>query len=294
MVRLSGGLGNQLFQYALGRAVAARRETTLLLDARSGFQADPYGRTAALRSLPIRASWLDEQSGLVGFARRPAVLRMLALWPSLARRTVGSTVHREGELFGYDRSVFECALPAYFMGYWQNLQYFAPISDALRSEIAWRGELTAYAQEVMGMMRSSNSVAVHIRDYRAEDLARFAKRKTDHRTLPHTYHRTAMEQLERRWSNLRYFVFSKDPIDLELFRSRDCVQVDARRIGNDLAEQWLMSQCRHQIIANSTYSWWAAWLNAAAGKTVFAPRRWFESNLSVAGILPAEWHILDL
>ena len=294
-VRLSGGLGNQMFQYAFGRAVAESASAPLFLDASSGFAGDPYGRSVSLSRLPIVAGYrTPELNWLARIASaRRAPCRVVASLQNLGARRGGERIYRERGLFEFDPAVFAPASAVFYVGYWQNPRYFEAVAASLRTELSATPQLNDYARGILERIRGTEAVAIHVRNYEGADRLRFKKRRTDHLTLSPAYYRQALEIMDEKASQPVYLVFSDDPVvDLSFLGARPGLRVEGRLIGDDLVEQWLMSQCRYQIIANSTFSWWAAWLNNHPRKCVVAPRNWFGDPLPAWNLLPRDWMIV--
>lgn len=285
-----------MFQYAFGRAVAEAWQVGLHLDVRSGFFGDPYRRSVTLKRLPVVA---DDRGPELNRWARGAVRRR---WPYRLVAPLqnfgtprGERVYCEKRLFEFDPAVFDLSRPTYFVGYWQNPRYFAACSASLRTELAAKVTLNAYARGLLERIRGSESVAVHVRNYDRADRLLFKKQRTTHLTLPSAYYEQGVEMISNRIQRPTYFIFSDDPdTKISALNGADHVRVDAHLIGDDVNEHWLMSQCRHQLIANSTFSWWAAWLNGYPDKQVIAPRRWFRDGLPAWKILPAEWQVIAL
>lgn len=148
-------------------------------------------------------------------------------------------------------------------------------------------------EEVLAEIESTNSVGVHIRRYDKADLKLYGRVRTDQRTLDYSYYEKALALVRKRERNLRVFLFSDDPeAKLPLSYRGEFTRIEPQEIGNCAAEQALMARCKHQVIANSTFSWWAAWLNLNPDKLVVAPRRWFRSNRRNDGIFPSGWEVL--
>lgn len=290
-VRLSGGLGNQMFQYAFGRAMAETGAAELFLDITSGFVRDPYGRNVTLTRLPVVAQYRAPR--LNWLARLAASNQVPHRLVAPLQNIGGSRVERiycEKRLFEYDPSVFEHSAPRFYVGYWQNPRYFERSASLLRRELTATTVLDEYGQALLDRIRGSESVAVHVRKYDRADYLRFKKQRTSHLTLPASYYQQAVGIVKGRIGRPTYLVFSDDPAaDISFLGEGEHFRVDSGRIGDDLAEQWLMSQCKHQIIANSTFSWWAAWLNNNPRKFVVAPNRWFSDSLPGWKILPPDW-----
>lgn len=293
-VRVLGGLGNQLFQYATGRALAERFASELVLDA-----ADLVGSGRAyylplLRTRGRTAARMDRpwavRAGLLGRAAR-----LLEVMHPTEERIVVREAEPDGRLLP-ERTRF----PVYLDGYWQSEGHFADLAHPLREELRPAFAPGADADHARAAILAARCpVAVHVRrgDYASDPAA-----AAHHGVLGESYYARALTALEERLGVLDVFVFSDDPAvaaEYETFRARGATVItlpdaapgvaEARR---DLEEFALMATCRHQVIANSTFSWWAAWSNPRTDKCVVAPARWFADGTASETIVPAGWYRL--
>jgi len=279
VVRLIGGLGNQMFQYAVGRALAHRRGTVLKLDL-SAFE-KPVGagipRPCGLGAFELAA----------GAAARADVRRLK--YGGRVRAALGLRAHtylRERAANVYDPRVEKCGADAYLRGYWQTERYFADCRELLLRDFALRaGEPEP---ELSRRMHESDSVGLHVRrgDYVAN-----ARTNARHGTCEPGYYAQAIALLAPRLRRPEFFVFSDD---LAWARANLDLPTPARFVSRpglaDAAELVLMSRCRHQIVANSSFSWWAAWLNANPDKAIVAPRRWLRREEDESpDLVPSTW-----
>lgn len=292
VVVMRGGLGNQMFQYAAGRALSARSGTPLLLDAtllqdrfprkditRYALDLDIFEimpRFTALsriaRAVPVPGLWLALDLGVMKI--RDA-LGMRKIW-------------REKD-YADDPRAFESQNDATLWDYWQSEKYFTDIKDKIQSEFRFREPLAGEAAGIGEAVRRENSVSLHVRrgDY---ILPKYAKL---YGGTDLAYYGRAIAHVAERVKNPRFFIFSNDAAWCrENIKSPfPMVYVPAGAAGPKASfHLQLMSLCKHNIIANSTFSWWGAWLNANAGKIVVAPKQWYrDSNMPAAGIVPAGW-----
>lgn len=280
-----GGLGNQFFQYAYGRALAYRNRTTLKLDI-SWYDSHPK-RRYSLDQFKIAATTAgDEDIGNV-LRRRNGVLGKVdaglqRLKPYYKRRYVRERV------LSFDPNIARLSHDAYLVGYWGSPRYFSSIAEVLRAELtlayAMDSTNASYVQQIM----NCNSVSVHVRrgDYvEARQQALFG-------LLPVTYYQRAIHYLATQLKDPHFFVFSDD-----IEWCRESIQIDyahdfvSSADGNaDYIDFTLLNSCRHHIIANSTFSWWGAWLSQWNGRVVVAPRQWYaDSRYSAHDLVPEEW-----
>lgn len=285
-VRLMGGLGNQLFQYAFGRQAADRLGVPLALDLRWFDHFDPVTtpRAYELGRYPIRAAIAPPKS-LPAYP--PRFLSRLAQ-PLLDRLT--------GRMRAYERHQPgfhpDSAVPrdnTLYIGYWQSEKYFPDVADQLRVEFAPRTPPDAPNAEYADAIRGCEAVSVHVR---RGDYASTPHVNTVHGLAPLDYYREAIRRIRGAVSAARFFVFSDDLAwcreNLPLGPSAVFVQGnDGDRAFEDLR---LMSLCRHHVVANSSFSWWGAWLNPNPDKVVIAPRRWFaDPSIDTTDLVPPSW-----
>lgn len=259
-VRLSSGLGNQLFQYAAGRAVAERTRTKLRFDI-SFFGTEP-NRTYALGDFLIRARVVDGPSHATGAAVRRGLETAYA-----RQRFQAEVVHERRN--GYDAEVLAAPSPNSFLsGYWQSERYFADHAELIRRELRPRvgRRVSAQAAEIAA---SPCSIAVHVR---RGDLVEDARMREIFGLTDPAYFGRAVARLLDSNPAARCFVFSDDPEwcrdELELPAPKHVVSGDNAPF-EDLA---LMAACDHAVITASTFAWWGAWLGERPGTTVIAPR----------------------
>lgn len=284
IVRLVGGLGNQMFQYAMGLAVATKVNGRLLLDV------DFVGNGVARREFELTRAFVGPFQ-----LATPEEQRAVLGWRAYFRRAMGRPT---ATLLGCKRVAVERGLefvptfaglsaPVYLVGYWQSESYFLDVAQQLRERLSFVPPDAANAA-MLREISSCESVAVHIR---RGDYAEVSSITACHGLCPPSYYERAASQLLERQPNLRFFLFSDD---LEWTRDNirlpaECVYVEVNRGGSAFNDMRLMSACRHQVIANSTFSWWAAWLNTNQKKHVIAPERWFASGSPATSICPQEW-----
>ncbi|MGV8081422.1 MAG: alpha-1,2-fucosyltransferase [Syntrophales bacterium] len=288
IVRLNGGLGNQLFQYAAGRMLADYHRTELKLDL-SAFHAG-QGRTYRLNHFRIRESVAgdDEIDALCGPPRtsfRGIAFRFLQKMKPYHRRSI----FQERCVGRYDPDILRTPKNVYLRGYWQSEKYFLPIADTIRGEIVGTETQDARSRDLKAEILRTSSVSVHVRrgDYVTDPAAREI-----HSLCDDDYYRRCVRFLEDRVKDLRCFVFSDEPdwVRRNLDLGRPAVVVDHNGGEKDCEDLLLMCRCRYHIIANSSFSWWGAWLSGFPEKIVLAPRSWFRAGtLEETDIVPDSW-----
>ena len=284
-MRLEGGLGNQLFQYAAGRAASLKLGVELHLDDRN---CNPNSNRPYL---------------LHHFGHAAKIARGNHLPPKAFRGLTGKILLKYWEARGYYilqrnpnlcRQLLQPKVGDYFSGFWQDERYFQDIANVLRKELQVITPPSEENKLILQEIKMTNSVALHVRrgDYisHPSNLNAFA-------ACSPNYYIEAMKFLEVKIAGpLRYFVFSDDIIwvRLNIELPKNVVFVDINNDQTSYEDLRLMSNCAHNIIANSTFSWWGAWLNANVQKMVIAPRKWYlAENLSNEHINAETFTIID-
>lgn len=287
VVRICGGLGNQLFQYAAGKQLSLINKTPLVLDLSSyhwdkvrSYRLDCFNISAhALHEYPLPGSVINN---------RRRVTRHI--WYGLLSITPGYPWIFIREKPGQMRRLpSDAKKHIYLDGYWQHEAYFRNIATLVRKEFALRRSLSDQGMEMLNTIQRENAVSIHIR---RTDYVSNPRVVATNGVCPLTYYHEAVELLSERVSQPTFFVFSDDISwarhNLKLdFPIRF---VDIQGVDQDCQDLFLMSQCKHQIIANSTFSWWGAWLNSNPSKIVIAPQRWYSAKRrQKQQIVPSEW-----
>lgn len=326
LLQIAGGLGNQMYQYALARKLAGKGDGIILTDRyllgvqlqparkyrldKFCVQTTPVPWHHVLRFNPVEfATRLVRRSLPKGLAAR-VLGRMERLgWKSTCDYRfykyqphqpkpplqVGATVAERH--FHFDPEVLNLSGDILLMGYWQTEKYFSDIAPQLRADFQLRRPLEGEDARVAAQMREALSVSLHIR--RGDK----AVAKDFNGTTPEFCVR-ALEWFRSRLPSPRFFVFSDD---WEWARQHvpeapDVVYVSHNSVGQDV-EDWkwaenlhLMSLCQHHVIAPSSFSWWAAWLNPSPDKIVLSPpyQRWLNfPNCDTSDVIPESWIQLD-
>jgi hypothetical protein len=306
IVRQFSGLGNQMFQYAAGRYYAQQLGAEVCVALDPPHKALSYGHprpfllshfaiSAQFRELNPLERILFHADNIVTHSRRLRSLR-----PIVGRLLYGSLKHglriqlvTETEEQSYQ---FQQALPfnqkantIYLLGYWQVHQIPASISPELRREFTLRDPPTDKNSELHRLIKNTgNAVAIHVRrgDYTLEVEGNVA--------LPMSYYSSAVSQLNQTLRNPTFFIFSDD-----IGFARNNIRSDISAVFVDHNDSFsahedlrLMSACRHHIIANSTFSWWGAWLSPHRDGIVIAPRNWMGRRPRYDDLFPSNWRLL--
>ncbi|MEI7635944.1 MAG: alpha-1,2-fucosyltransferase [Syntrophus sp. (in: bacteria)] len=288
ITRIFGGLGNQLFCYAAARRLALANNAELVIDDVSGFVYDTvYKRRYQLThfSIPCRTATAGER--LEPFYRiRRYIKRTYNLRRPFEER---SYIQQEG--IELDPRLLQIKLRGtlYLEGYWQSENYFKDVEQTIRSDLRIKPPTDAANTAIVARICDSLAVAVHVRFFDESETCLY--------NVPRDYYARAVAWMETRLQSPHYFVFSDRPA-----AARAYIPLPDQRITcvshnhgdeNAFADLWLMTQCSHFIIANSTFSWWGAWLGGTKGKIVTTPKIFQDkiekTNWGFHGLIPAHW-----
>lgn len=288
-VQLCGGLGNQLFQYAAGMALAVRHNTDLILDLsilnaiNDGVTKRNFELNNFKCSARVAAKAETRFSSYFRYAR--SLSRFFSPW----------NVFIEPDTESYNDNFDRLPNQTYLVGYWQSNSYFSKISDRLLQEFTPLNSLTEKNIAIMQQIRTSNSVSVHIR---RGDYVSLQSATNHHGVLPLSYYESAISYVQKNINSANFFIFSDDIAwckeNLPIYDNK-VVYVENIDPGNAWQDMILMSHCCHNIIANSSFSWWGVWLadqrsNNKADRIVIAPARWFLNvKYNLEHRLPSKW-----
>ncbi|MDD5165091.1 MAG: alpha-1,2-fucosyltransferase [Candidatus Pacebacteria bacterium] len=299
IIRISGGIGNQLFQYALGRALSLAHNTELKLDTHFyGLNIEPN------RSFKLPHFNIQHIEQLIATDSNFIKTGI----PNPIKQDVFSKIIRKGFRFiesikplqkrkiilepGFDfiPEVMQIDHDCYLSGVWQSEKYFKQFETTIKSDFQLKKPLSDRGAELEKMIESSLSVSIHIRrGDQVNDPALLKK----HGDLTREYYSGALEYIKEKTNGapLRVFVFSDEIewVKNNMNFSPDAVYVSEYNIP-DYEELIIMSSCTHNIIAKSSYSWWGAWLNTNPQKIVIAPKQRFGDPKTIAhDLIPESW-----
>jgi hypothetical protein len=289
VVRIKGGLGNQLFQYAAARRLALANNAELVVDDITGFTRESkYNRKYMLDKFRIKARKATPRERLEPFERfRRGFSKFIAQQRSFHLRR-----YVEQESIDFDPRLLEYRVKgiAYLDGLWQSEKYFKDIEETIREDLIIKSPTDRANLEIAKQIKSCNAVAIHIRWFDKPDS------KESENNIKRSYYKRAVEEIMNKITEPYYFLFSDQPD-----AARQMLNIPKNRITNvshnrgdenAFADLWLMSQCKHFIIANSTFSWWGAWLSDSASKIVICPKqKSFEGKQGWGffGLIPDMW-----
>lgn len=290
VVNLIGGLGNQMFQYACGFALGRELELPVKLCTDMFDTYTLHNGPELHHVFPISsavADIRDMQSLLGSWRARPGIRKLLEHHALKVLRNRYFIVERQ---IPHSQNLCAAAKDgAYLQGYWQSEQYFANHSDALRKQFGFHNPPDGRNAELINQIRGDVSVSLHAR---RGDYAHCPRTRAFHGLCEPEYYLRAIDFLRRRVAKFRLFAFSDDPqwvAETLKAAHSDMVIVNHNRGNQSYNDMRLMSMCNHHIIANSSFSWWGAWLNADPDKIVIAPRKWFVYADDTADLIPETW-----
>ncbi len=281
-VRLTGGLGNQMFEYAAGRAMAVRLGARLRLD--PTLIAYP-GRHETPRSMAIDCFNIK---GAISEPQQSSLRRLLSYSPVSTRiwDLLPGPFMMDRRPHHLDERLLRRNGAATISGYWQREEYFSDVADVIRDDFMLSTPPGPRWQRVAERIASGPSLGVHVR---RGDYVTNARANAHHGLPGVEYVRRALALLGSATADVQSFVFSDDPDwcrrELGFLPQATFVQG-----FKDYEELVLLSRCQHKVIANSSFSWWAAWLGEPSGGTIVAPRTWLQgAEPDVPSPVPARW-----
>lgn len=279
---LTGGLGNQMFQYAFGYALSRKKSFTFKYHFINHPNNTP--RSFELNHLRITAKKAGipdlEQVGYPTSIIKSALTQLRLHKPSILNE---DNIDIRTPLDFFQDNY-------YIRGYWQSEKYFLDYSNEIRQQFIFKELLKDKNARLEHKMKNSKSVAVHVRrgDYVTNKTA-----FDYHGLCSVEYYKSAMNFVESKIKHPIYFFFSDDQqwVKSNLKSKSESYYVDWNKGASSFHDMHLMSLCKHNIIANSSFSWWGAWLNSNKDKIVCAPNKW-TNKISKPNLLPAKWNII--
>lgn len=290
IVRIKGGLGNQLFCFAAARRLAFKNDAELVIDNITGFERDHiYKRKYMLDHFKIQARTINKFEIFWPFERYwLGFLKWFSKFQHYSNR-----FYLQEENMNYDERLltYEVKKILYLDGYWQSESYFNEIEKIIREELSIIPPTDLLNQQLALNISKTESVAIHVRWF--DDPGSIASHN-----VTVDYYNRAISMIENKIEGPHYYIFSDNPeaAKSKLNIPENRLTLISHNIGdeNAYADLWLMSQCRYFITANSTFSWWAAWLGSWEKKIVFTPNLKIEGKTSWGfnGLIPKEWIIV--
>lgn len=270
IIKIHGGLGNQMFCYIvykkillIGKEIYVDIKDTY--KSHNGYELENIFNIKTIKAdINTSIYYSDSNSNILQRVRRKI----------FGRR---KTFFKEKIEFKYDNNIFNIDNDKYLSGYWQSIKYLEGIEDEIRKDFTFKNKLDNKNLEALNLINNSNSISIHIR---RGDYFRGNNEKLFGNIATVDYYKKAMKIIEEKIENPVYFVFSND---MEWVKENIEFKCEANYIDWNVGEDsykdmQLMSNCKHNIIANSTFSWWGAWLNNNQNKIVIAPKKWINKE----------------
>jgi len=292
IVSLFGGLGNQMFQYACGKSVASRLGVELKLDV-SLVQDRAERKNFTYRDYELGVFKIKEEIATIEEVRQ----YIPNLWNSklylkqlykLKRFFNGNSFYNEKLKFIYNKDIEQVKDNTYLYGYFQTEIYFKTLRNELLQIFRIQQEIDLINSSLISQMKSENSISIHVR-------------RGDYLNSPfeildiQNYYQKAIEFIQKEINSPVFYIFTNDYLwvekNFELLNIKKTI-VKINSDNQSYLDMILMSNCKHNICANSSFSWWGAWLNTNPSKIVIAPDRWFKNAEyvnSISDLLPKGW-----
>lgn len=293
IIKISGGIGNQFFQYAFAKALEFRRGIEVKID-RSHFDMQN-------KNITKRIFLLDNFKLSLKIAKREDFKKIgvpfppeNGFWGKIKKaifkveeyfRPDGNKKIIEDTTFGFDDSIFKIRDNSYVSGIWPSPRYFKSIEDIVFKDIMLKNHLSKNAEFFLGKIQEYNSVSIHIR------RGDYLKYPNKFGLCSLEYYEKAVEKIKQSVISPVFFVFSDDInyAKENLKIGHNVFYVSGLDV-EDYEELVLMSKCKHNIMANSTFSWWGAWLNKNRNKIVIAPKMLRKDDKNTSDFIPQEWN----
>lgn len=282
--QLMGGIGNQMFQYAAARALSVKRGMPFKVH----FE-DPYKDVVRTYNLDIFQLKIEHAN----------IKELKAIRPSTGLKRKVHQLFRfhekkhfiaERQYFVYDPSLFSAPANSYLYGFWQTPKYFLDIEAIIREDFKFKDPAIGANKVLLNrIVHDANAVSLHIR---RGDYVHVEKTSKLHGICSMEYYQAAAAYIAERITNPVFYIFSDDMnwVKSEFSIPYPVIFADINDDATNFEDLRLMSHCKHHIIANSSFSWWGAWLNNNATKIVIAPKKWANvDGLDTNDLIPDRW-----
>jgi hypothetical protein len=288
VVKIFGGLGNQLFQYAFGRRLALERNTELYFDLSTynqSFDSSFTKRDFEMDVFDINGKIADAK--ILSHFSQSKFNKLLNEFIIRSPFVKSANYLREPHFHFYDNAL-RVSNKVYVNGYWQSEKYFSSIRNQLLTELIPTSELSTESQLIYDDIKNHNAVSLHIRrgDYINET------NQSIYHVCSLDYYSKAVDYICSKVAQPKFYIFSDDVewVKSNLNINQQIHYLEHNKGKNSYQDLILMSKCNHNIIANSSFSWWGAWLNQHENKIVISPEKWFKSNSKkTQDLIPSKW-----
>ena len=282
-----GGLGNQMFQYAAGRACSLRLGVPLKLDTRdfSGYQLHQGFELDRLFNCHAEIAADADLANILGWQGAKLAQRLLRRPQFKYLRHKSYVVEPH---FTYWSGISQLKDNKYLYGYWQSEKYFIEFADKIRADFTFKLPFSIKNAELAKHIAQVNAVSLHVR---RGDYVNNPNTTAMHGVCSIEYYRLAIDYIFAHVYQPVFYIFSDDIAWVKEHIKMDamCHYIDHNQGSESYNDMRLMSLCKHNIVANSSFSWWGAWLNENAEKIVIAPKQWFSKPADTSDLIPASW-----
>jgi hypothetical protein len=288
---LYGGLGNQMFQYAFFRAISLERKIPIKFCTSNLKKYNSHNglELNTIFDIELNIASSKDICATVGFFRSFLIVRKLLRYKLCSSFKHSPLIYEPYYHFWtkYYRFIRD---DIFLSGYWQSQKYFEGYSDTIQQDFTFSLPLNSKNLEVANLIKESISVSIHVRrgDY-------LINKKTLHKhgVCSLDYYENAINLMLSDFPSAKIFAFSDDINWVRNFlmpKFKNIVIIDLNYGGESYNDMRLMSLCKHNIISNSTFSWWGAWLNKNTSKKVIAPKQWFADGTNCNDLIPEDWN----
>ncbi|MGD1333093.1 alpha-1,2-fucosyltransferase [Vibrio harveyi] len=273
-IKLTGGLGNQMFQYATALSLAIKKDTNVTLD------------ISEFKVYNLRNYELDKFNISSNVTNNSSIIARIV--KKLKARILFKRRYFFEQSLEYTDNLESVGKNAYLDGYFQSELYFLDIKEKLIEEFQLKNDLSSYAVQIESEITHSNQTTISLHVRRGDYITN-SHTNSVHGVCSLSYYHSAIKRLESTFDDVHYYIFSDDIAwvkeNLPLVNATYIEGDNSRSPHEDI---YLMSCCQHNIIANSSFSWWGGWLNTNLDKVVIAPDNWFKKNIP-NNIIPNDW-----
>ncbi len=276
-----------MFQYAAGRVLSLERGVPLCLDI-SGFSSYGLHQGFELQRIFNCAAGIANEADMrdiLGWQSSSHIRRLLLRKEMVSFRRKELVVEPQ---FNYWPGIKHVPNDCYLVGYWQSEKYFSESASQIRADFTFRQSLEDQNEKLTQQIISVNAVSLHVR---RGDYATNPQTTATHGLCTLDYYRHSIQYVAERVQQPNFFIFSDDIawVRDNLNFPHQSQYVDCNQGKESYNDMRLMSMCNHHIIANSSFSWWGAWLNPKRDKIVVAPKNWFANQTDASDLLPQSW-----
>ena len=280
-IKLTGGLGNQMFQFATGFAIAKKNNVRLSLDLSYINQRQLFNGFELEKVFDIYSK--------VSFLNKALSFKSVNFKEILNKIDITFYNFKEPH-FHYTSNILDIPKHSFLDGYWQSELYFKNYSKEIKKIFNFSDQLNKQNYLIANDINKNDSISIHIR--RGDFLL---KRNNNHKIDLKNYYLKAIDKSSKCFKNPKYFIFTDDPLWVteNFILDYSYIIVDVNYGTKSFFDMHLMSLCKSNIIANSSFSWWSAWLNNNEDKIVYAPKDWFnDKSICTDHLIPNSWNIL--